>query len=117
MRRATLAATALALTGVLASPSLALVGGTASNAQIVGDVLVCNAPEHCLTRVFQVSAIDSDGHVRAKTSTSGPDNSYRLRVPAGDYSLLATSNGLRCTGSAVAVARHRVTSNITCLVP
>jgi hypothetical protein len=108
---------ALALTGVLASPSLAVVTGPALNAHIVGEVLVCNAPGHCLTRVFQVSAINSAGHVTAQTSTSGPDNRYRLRVPAGDYSLLATSNGLRCTGSAVALAHQTVTSNITCLVP
>jgi len=107
----------MVVSGVLASSSFAVAGGTAPNARIVGDVLVCNGPERCFTRVFQVSAIDSDGHVVASTSTSGRRNHYRLRVPAGYYSLLATSDGLECTGSATAIAHQTVTANITCLVP
>jgi hypothetical protein len=109
------AAVILALS--LVAPSLAAGGEPARNARIVGDVLVCNAPDHCLTRVFEVSAINAGGHVVAHTSTTGRHNHYRLRVSPGEYSLLATSDGLQCTGSAVAVAHHTVTSNITCLVP
>lgn len=89
----------------------------ARNARIVGQVKVCNAPGHCMTRAFGVSATDSSRQVVAHTSTFGPDNRYLLRVPAGTYSLRATSNGLRCTGSATAHAKQTVTSNITCLVP
>jgi hypothetical protein len=101
----------------LAGPALAAGGEPARNARLVGDVLVCNTPETCLTQVFRVSAVNGGGHVVARTTTSGRRNHYRLRLPAGEYALLATSKGLRCTGSAVAVAHQRVTANITCLVP
>jgi len=87
------------------------------NAHIAGEVRVCNIPGHCLTRVFQVSATDRAGRLVARTSTSGPDNRYRLLVPAGRYSLLAISHGLRCTGSVTAVADRTVSKNIICLVP
>jgi hypothetical protein len=48
---------------------------------------------------------------------AGEANRYRLRVTAGRYSLIATSNGLRCTGSTTALANRTVTANIICLVP
>jgi hypothetical protein len=89
----------------------------ARNARIVGEVKVCNAPGHCLTRAFEVSAIDSTGNVVAKSPTFGTDNRYRLRVLPGHYSLLAASKGLNCTGSATAHSHRTVTSDITCLVP
>jgi len=92
-------------------------GNQSRNARIVGDVNVCNAPGHCMTRTFKVSATDSAGKVVAHTTTYGVDNRYLLRVNAGSYSLLATSSGLKCTGSATTRAHHTVTSDITCLVP
>src|SRR5579862_6826997 len=115
-----------AATGALAALTLAGAGAGVSDAaglrqtpraRIVGEVRVCNVPGHCLTRVFRVSATDSAGRLVAQASTSGPDNRYRLFVPAGHYSLLASSHGLRCTGSAKAVANRAVTANIICLVP
>jgi hypothetical protein len=87
------------------------------SAVVTGRVLVCNAPGHCLTRVFRVVAVNRSGHVVAHVSTSGTANVYRLHVAAGRYSLLATSNGLRCRGSVVALAHRTVNANITCLVP
>jgi hypothetical protein len=78
---------------------------------------VCNIPGHCLTRVFQVSAINDAGEVSASTLTSGTHNHYRLRVAAGEYSLVAISNGLECRSAAVATAHQTVTADITCLVP
>ena len=98
---------------------VALAGGVhaAPSAVVTGRVLVCNVPGHCLTRVFRVAAVDRAGRVVAHVSTSGTANVYRLRVAAGRYSLVATSNGLRCKGSVVAVARRTVSANITCLVP
>jgi hypothetical protein len=98
---------------------VAFAGGmhVAPNAVVTGRVLVCNVPGHCLTRVFRVAAVDRAGRVAAHVSTSGTANVYRLRVAAGRYSLVATSNGLRCRGSVGAVARRTVTANITCLVP
>ena len=97
----------------------ALAGGVhaAPTAVVTGRVLVCNAPGHCLTRVFRVAAVDRAGRVVALAGTSGTANVYRLRVAAGRYSLVATSNGLHCRGSVVAVARRTVSANITCLVP
>lgn len=89
----------------------------ASNAHVAGEVRLCNIPGHCLTRVFQVSATDRAGRVVAHTITSGTGNRYRLLVPAGRYSLLAHSHGLRCTGSVTAVANRTVVKNIICLVP
>ena len=89
----------------------------APSAVVTGRVLVCNAPGHCLTRVFRVSAVDRAGRVVAHVSTSGATNVYRLHVAAGRYSLLATSNGLRCRGSVLALAHRTVNANITCLVP
>jgi hypothetical protein len=98
-------------------PVAAGVGQTPS-ARIAGEVRVCNIPGHCLTRVFQVLATDSAGRlVVAQATTSGPDNRYRLVVPARHYSLLATSHGLRCIGSATAIANRTVSANIICLVP
>ena len=98
---------------------VALAGGVHATptAVVTGRVLVCNVPGHCLTRVFRVAAVDHAGRVVAHVSTSGTANVYRLRVAAGRYSLVATSNGLRCRGSVVAVARRTVSANITCLVP
>ena len=107
----------LALAASLCSPSLTAARGPASNARIAGDVIECNGPGRCFTQEFQVSAINAAGILVAQTSTSGAQNRYRLRVPAGEYSLLATSNGLRCSGSAVAVAHQTVVADITCLVP
>jgi hypothetical protein len=111
------AAAALVVALAFAAPSPAAGHDQAANATIVGDVLVCNAPGHCFTRVFEVSAIDGTGHVVATTHTSGRHNHYRLRVAAGEYALQANSDGLRCSGSAVAEAHRTVTANITCLVP
>jgi hypothetical protein len=88
-----------------------------ANARITGRVLVCNAPGRCLTRVFRVVAVDRAGRVVAHAATSGTANVYRLSVAAGRYSLVATSHGLRCRGSVVAVAHRTVSANITCLVP
>ena len=84
---------------------------------MVGEVRVCNIPDHCLTRTFEVTATDHSGRRVATTTTSGEANGYRLRVTAGRYSLIATSNGLRCAGSTTAVANRTVTANIICLVP
>jgi len=84
---------------------------------IAGEVRVCNIPDHCLTRTFQITAIDRGGRRVARTTTNDAANSYRLLVPAGNYSLIATSNGLRCTRGATAVAGRTVTANIICLVP
>jgi hypothetical protein len=89
----------------------------APSALVTGRVLVCNAPGHCLTGVFRVVAVARDGHVVAHAITSGTANVYRLRVAAGRYSLVATSHGLRCRGSVVAVAHRTVKANVTCLVP
>jgi hypothetical protein len=96
---------------------LALLLAQSPNAHIAGEVRVCNIPGHCLSRVFQVSATDRAGRLVARTATSGPDNRYRLRLPAGRYSLLASSHGLRCTGSITAIANRTVGKNIICLVP
>jgi hypothetical protein len=98
---------------------VALAGGmhVVPNSVVSGRVLVCNAPGHCLTRMFRVAAVDRAGRVVAHVSTSGTANVYRLHVAAGRYSLLATSNGLRCRGSVVALAHRTVNANITCLVP
>jgi hypothetical protein len=90
---------------------------TTTPTAIAGEVLVCNIPDHCLTRTFQVVAIDGSGRQVATTTTSAASNDFQLLVPAGQYSLVATSNGLRCSGSATAVALQTVTANITCLVP
>jgi hypothetical protein len=86
-------------------------------ATIAGEVRVCNIPDHCVTRTFQVVATDGGGRQVATTTTTGASNDYQLLVPAGLYSLVATSNGLRCTSSATAVALQIVTADITCLVP
>lgn len=108
----------LALAASLCSPALTAARGPAANARIAGDVIECNGPGRCFTQEFQVSAINAAGILVAQTSTSGAQNRYRLRVPAGAYSLLATSNGgLRCSGSAEAVAHQTVLADITCLVP
>jgi hypothetical protein len=103
------------LAGAFAAMSVA--AGLAHAASIVGEVRVCNIPGHCLTRVFQVSATDRAGRLVAHSTTSGPDNRYRLLVAARHYSLLASSHGLRCTGSTTAIANRTVTANIICLVP
>jgi hypothetical protein len=90
---------------------------TGTTGTIAGEVRVCNTPDHCLTRTFQVAAVDSGGRQVATTTTTGASNDYQLLVPPGPYSLVATSDGLRCTGSATAVAGQSVTADITCLVP
>jgi len=113
----TTALAALILAGASAGVSVAAGLGQRPNARIVGRVRVCNVPDHCLTRVFQVSATDAAGRLVGRATTSGPDNRYRLLVPARHYSLLARSRGLRCTGSTTAVANRTVTANIICLVP
>lgn len=114
---ASAAVAALIVTGAFASlPASAGVRQTPS-ARIAGEVRVCNIPSHCLTRVFRVSATDSAGRLVADTNTSGPANRYRLLVPARHYSLLATSHGLRCTGTTTAIANRTVSANITCLIP
>jgi hypothetical protein len=87
------------------------------SAVVTGRVLVCNAPGHCLTRVFRVAVLNRAGRVVAHVSTAGTANVYRVHVAAGRYSLVATSNGLRCRGSVVALAHRTVNANITCLVP
>lgn len=119
MRAAVSAAVAalIILVGAFASlPASARVEQTVS-ARIAGEVRDCNIPGHCRTRVFQVSATDSGGRLIAHTTTSGPDNRYRLLVSARHYSPLATSHGLRYVGSATAVANRTVIANIICLVP
>jgi hypothetical protein len=118
MRRARVVAVAGALAAVAAVASPALGGRRHPSALLVGEVLVCNAPGHCLQQAFEVSAINRSGAVAGRTSTVGPHNSYRLRVVPGEYSLEAVAEGgLRCKGSADAVAHRTVTANITCLVP
>ena len=112
---ATATLAALVLAGAFVGVSVA--AGAQTPARIVGEVRVCNIPGHCLTRVFQVSATDNAGRLVAHATTSGPDNRYRLLVPARHYSLLASSHGLRCTGSTEAIANRTVTANIICLVP
>jgi hypothetical protein len=114
---ATAALAALVLAGAFAGVSVAAGLAQTPSARIVGEVRVCNIPGHCLTRVFQVSATDSAGRLVAHATTFGPDNRYRLLVPARHYSLLASSHGLRCTGSTTAIANRTVTANIICLVP
>lgn len=105
------------LAGAFAGGSVAAGLVQRPSARIVGEVRVCNIPNHCLTRVFQVSATDSAGRLVGHATTSGPDNRYRLLVPGRHYSLLARSHGLRCTGSITAIANRTVTANIICLVP
>ena len=114
---ASAAVAALILTGAFASLPVSAGVAQTPSARIAGEVRVCNIPGHCLTRVFQVSATDSAGRLVAHTTTSGPDNRYRLLVPAHHYSLLATSDGLRCIGSTTAIANRTVSANIICLVP
>jgi hypothetical protein len=116
MRRVRVLAT-LGLLAALLAASSALGARRHASALLVGEVLVCNAPQHCMQRAFAVSAINASGAVAGRTSTVGPHNSYRLRVVPGEYSLEAVSEGLRCKGSADAVAHRSVRANITCLVP
>lgn len=80
-------------------------------------MLLCAARDHCLTRTFRVVAIDSAGRRVRQSTTSGVDNDYRLSLPAGRYTLLATSDGLRCSGTTLAAAGRAVTAELTCLVP
>jgi hypothetical protein len=107
--------------GCLAASAVGSIGVAAARApttgRIAGDVRVCNAPGHCMTREFTVSALDSAGHTVAKTKTKSADNAYRLRVSPGHYKLVAKSQGLVCRASATAVAGHTTRRNITCLVP
>jgi hypothetical protein len=112
-----LAALMAALFAVFALVGFAPASVETPTAVVTGKVLVCNAPGHCLTRVFRVVAVDRAGHVVAQGSTSGTANVYRLHVAAGRYALVATSHGLRCRGSVVAIAHRTVNANITCLVP
>lgn len=114
MRRATIFATAIA--AALAGPAAFAAPGP-DNARIAGRVLVCNAPRHCLTRTFKVSAINSSGHTVARTTTYGRKNDYALAVAPGSYRLVAKSSGLVCRASAVATAHQTTRQNITCLVP
>ena len=117
MRHSASCAIALILACALASVSVSAAVAQTPTARIAGEVRVCNIPGHCITRVFQVSATNSVGRLVARATTSGPDNRYRLLVSPGHYSLLATSRGLRCTGSTMAVANRTITANIICLVP
>lgn len=117
MRRVRVVALAGVLAAVAAAPSTALGGRHRASASLVGEVLVCNAPGHCLQRTFEVSAINGGGTVAGKTSTVGPHNSYRLRVVPGEYALEAVSEGFRCKGSADALAHRSARANISCLVP
>ena len=118
MRSVVLAALAfLIVASCFAGQSAAAGQARLRSGVIVGEVRVCNGPGRCMTRTFQVSAINSGGHLVARVASYGPDNRFRLLVPPGRYSLSANSNGLRCTGSAVAAAARTVTANITCLVP
>lgn len=86
-------------------------------ARIAGRVLVCNVPEHCMTRRFKVSAQNSSGRRVARTTTHGRRNRFALHVPPGSYRLVATSSGLVCKASAAATAHRTTYKNITCLVP
>jgi hypothetical protein len=105
------------LAALVAAPSPALGRRLRPTALVVGEVRVCNTPEHCMQRTFEVSAVNSRGRVAGASTTAGPHNSYRLLVVPGEYSLQALSEGLRCSGSADALAHRTVTANITCLVP
>jgi hypothetical protein len=87
------------------------------DARIAGRVLVCNTPDHCLTRRFKVVARNSAGKTVARTSTSGDHNHFALHVFPGSYRLVATSSGLVCKASATASVHHTRRKNITCLVP
>lgn len=117
MLRARVIAIALVTAAAIASPASALAGRPRANAELVGQVVMCNAPEHCFQRAFDVSAINHAGRLAGKTQTAGPHNRYQLRVAPGEYTLEAVSEGLRCSGSATAVAHRTVTANITCLIP
>jgi hypothetical protein len=104
-------------TAVVGAAAQAAAGDRPANARIAGQVLVCNTPDHCLTRHFQVVAIDSAGRTVARTETTTPRNHYTLAVRPGSYQLVATSHGLRCVAAATALAHHRTRQNIVCLVP
>jgi hypothetical protein len=112
----TIAATTALGAGLAASASGAP-SHAARDARIVGDVLVCNTPNHCLTRRFKVTAYDSAGQPVASDVTRSRDNRYRLRVAPGSYQLVAVSSGLTCKASATAVAHRTTHQDITCLVP
>src|SRR5579862_742662 len=114
---ASAAVAALILTGGFAGLPVSAAVTQTPSARIAGEVRVCDIPDHCLTRVFRVSATDNGGRLVARTTTSGPDNRYRLLLPARRYSLLATSHGLRCIGSTTAIVNRTVSANIICLVP
>ncbi len=101
----------------LALAPLALAGAAPRDARIAGRVLVCNVPNHCMTRHFHVAAINSAGHTVARAATRGAHNAYRLRLAPGDYRLVAQSHGLVCKASASASAHETTHQNITCLVP
>lgn len=107
--------------GCLAAGAVGSVGiasaGTPVNARIAGRVLVCNVPNHCMTRRFRVSALNSAGRTVARTTTHSAHNAYRLRLAPGHYKLVAKSSGLVCKASASAVAHRTTRQNITCLVP
>jgi hypothetical protein len=106
--------------GVIAVSALgqtALAAPSPRTARITGRVRVCNTPDHCVTRVFHVSAVNANGRTVARTSTTGTDNRYRLRLRPGDYQLVAKSSGLVCKASATAVAHETERVDITCLVP
>ena len=92
-------------------------GLRASSGRLVGGVRVCNTPTHCLTRTFEVVASGAGGSPVAQVLTSGVDNHYVLTVPPGRYTLVATSDGLRCSATATAVAGRTRQATITCLVP
>ncbi len=85
--------------------------------RIASHVLLCNVPDHCLTRRFKVTARNSSGRIVGHTSTSGARNHFALRVSPGSYRLVATSSGLVCKASATSTAHHTTHKNITCLVP
>ena len=85
--------------------------------RVVGRVIECNTPTHCVTAHFKVSVLNAGWRTVARTSTSGVHNDYRLRLAAGNYQLVAQSSGLKCYASTTAVAHQTTRQDITCLVP
>jgi hypothetical protein len=114
MRRAIIGGGVIA---ALALGPMAVATGAPRDARIAGRVLVCNVPDHCVTREFTVSAVNSAGHTVARTSTTGAHNDYLVRVVPGSYQLVAKSSGLVCKASATAIADQTTRQSITCLVP
>lgn len=108
---------AAAIAGAAFSATVAQAAHHSRHAWIEGRVRVCNGPGRCLTRQFDVSAVNSSGKTVARYTTTSATNHFTLRVRAGTYQLVASSSGLRCQASAVARRRHTTHQDITCLVP